>query len=151
MNTLNKWLTLGANFGVIAGLIFLAFQVKQNTLQMRTGTSFSIMQSLNEINLSFYSDSALVDLVNRGEKDFQSLNALERSQFSSFQFSRINLAIHVYRTEEEGISDVLFPYIDFLIQEFHRKPGLQEFLKSIEKEWVGSKELYNMLRVKDLN
>ena len=34
-DTLNKWLTLLANFGVIAGIIFLAFEVRQNEEMLR--------------------------------------------------------------------------------------------------------------------
>ncbi len=28
---LNRWLTLGANFGVLVGIIFLAIEIRQNT------------------------------------------------------------------------------------------------------------------------
>jgi hypothetical protein len=34
LNSLNKWLTLLANFGVVAGLIFLAVEVRQNQLML---------------------------------------------------------------------------------------------------------------------
>jgi hypothetical protein len=35
MNSLNQWLTLVANFGVVAGFILIAFQLQQNTEALR--------------------------------------------------------------------------------------------------------------------
>jgi len=66
MDKLNKWLTLGANLGLIAGLFFLTFQIRQNTKQMRSDASFSINQSLNNLNSSIYQDSTFAELYMRG-------------------------------------------------------------------------------------
>ncbi len=44
MNTeaLNRWLTLTANVGVIAGIVFLAVEIRQNTDMMRAQTRSSV-------------------------------------------------------------------------------------------------------------
>lgn len=51
-DNLNRWLTLGANFGVVVGLIVLIYEVNQNTAMMeaqinqqRTDTAMSEQQS----------------------------------------------------------------------------------------------------------
>jgi hypothetical protein len=35
LDSLNKWLTLSANAGVIAGIVFLAIEISQNTIAIR--------------------------------------------------------------------------------------------------------------------
>jgi hypothetical protein len=49
VDRLNQWLTLGANFGVVIGLVLVAFQFQQNTdavrLQARLGASGSIQNA----------------------------------------------------------------------------------------------------------
>lgn len=44
MDELNKWLTLAANVGVIAGIVFLGLEIQQNT---RTIQASSIQESTN--------------------------------------------------------------------------------------------------------
>ena len=148
MDKLNKWLTLGANLGVIVGLIFLGLQIKQNTSQMRANTSFNINQSVSILNSAWYNNPVLSDILLRGENDFSSLDTIERTQFIKYQFDRINLGIHVLALERDGLSEIHFPYVDFLVQEFHGKPGNQELLVFLDAIWVGSRELYEKLLLK---
>ncbi len=44
MDKLNNWLTLLANFGVIAGIVFLAIEIQQNTEMMQSQTRDSITE-----------------------------------------------------------------------------------------------------------
>ena len=43
---LNQWLTLLANFGVLAGILFLSVEVGQNTQMMRTQTRNAITENI---------------------------------------------------------------------------------------------------------
>ena len=146
MNKINQWMTLVANLVVIVGLIFLTLQIKQNTIQLRANTSYTINQSISTMNSSEYNSPILSDILNRGEENLTSLNPTELRQFIAYQWDRINLAIHMLILEEEGLSDLHFPYVTFLIQQYHNKPGLQEFIVSVEHTWVGDKKLYFRLR-----
>ena len=146
MKKINQWLALGANLVVIVGLIFLTLQIKQNTTQLRANASFTINESISMMNSSEYNNPILSDILNRGEENLTSLNPTELRQFIAYQWDRINLAIHMLILEEEGLSDLHFPYVTFLIQQYHNKPGLQEFIVSVEHTWVGDKKLYFRLR-----
>jgi len=141
-------ITLFANIGVIGGLIFLGYEVQQNTTQLRAESSYSINQALSMLNSGIYNDPVLAEILDRGEKTISSLNSTELCQFIAFQFDRINLGIHVLALEKEGLSEIHFPYVEFLIKEFHKQPGLQEFLVLIQDDWAGSRELYDRLRIK---
>ena len=147
LDKLNAWLTLIANFGVIAGLIFLAYEIRQNTTQLRAEASYSISEALSLQNAGIYGDPVFADIKIRGETDFHSLNQVEREQFVAYQFDRINLAIHYSVLRDEGLTDVHFPYDQFLIREFRSKPGLQQFLRYIDEDWEGSRDLYDQMLV----
>jgi len=57
----NNWLMLAANIGVIGGIIFLAFEVRQNNLMMRSQTRSDISQNISNM-LMQWGDSEYVDL-----------------------------------------------------------------------------------------
>ncbi len=143
------WITLIANLGVVGGLVFVGFEVQQNTTQIRAEASYSINEALSNLNSAIYNDPVFADIVMRGEKEFFSLNPTEQRQFNAYQYDRLNLGIHVLTLEDQGLSQVHFPYVDRLVKDFHRSPGLQEFLVFIEDERVGEPELYERLRIRD--
>ena len=144
---LNAWLTLVANFGVIAGLIFLGYEIRQNTTQLRAEALYSINEAISTLNAGIYNDAVLADIKVRGEADFSSLNQIEREQFSMYQFDRINLAELYLSLKDEGLTDIHFPFDQFLIKEFRSKPGLQQFLKYVDETWEGSRYLYDQMLV----
>ena len=45
---LNKWLSLISNIGVIAGVLFVGFEIQQNTNQMQAEVAQGIMSALRE-------------------------------------------------------------------------------------------------------
>lgn len=146
---ISSWITLIANLGVVGGLVFVGFEVQQNTTQIRAEASYSINEALSNLNSAIYNDHVFADIVVRGEKEFFSLSPTEKRQFNAYQYDRLNLARHISILEDEGLSEVHFPYHDRLVQEFHRNPGLQEFLVFVEDELVGDREFYERLRIRD--
>jgi hypothetical protein len=73
------------------------------------------------------------------------LNAVERYQFASFQFSRLNIAEHALDLEREGVSDLNFRYVEWTVRAFNTKPGLRAFIREHEETYVGSDELLTRL------
>lgn len=142
---LNWWLSVVANLGVIGGLIFVGYEVRQNTIQLRAESSQSITESVNALNGGVYSDPALAEILLRGTEDLAALNALEREQFAAFQFARLNIAEYVLDLEREGVSGLNFRYVEWIVREFNTKPGLRAFIREHEKTYVGSDELLNRL------
>lgn len=145
MDKLNKWITLGANLGVIAGLIFLAFQIKQNTSQMQADASFSINQSLNALNSSIYQDSSFAEIYLRGCHSYSNLNEVEKLRFRAYAFDMLNLYIFADKLENQELSEIHTDISEVMETRFQNNPGLMEFLRSIEKEWAASDELYQKL------
>jgi hypothetical protein len=70
-------ITIIANIGVIAGLAFLAFEIRQNTAQMRAEAAYAIHEDVQRMNQSLYGDSALADLLARSDTEYESLGVAE--------------------------------------------------------------------------
>ncbi len=138
---LNWWLSVVANLGVIGGLVFVGYEVRQNTVQLRAESSRSITETVNALNGGVYSDPELADILLRGTRDLASLNAVERNQFDAFQFARLNIAEYALDLEREGVSDLNFRYVEWIVREFNTRPGLRTFIREHEETYVGSEEL----------
>jgi hypothetical protein len=143
--SLNWWLTLLANLGVLGGLVFVGFEIRQNTAQLRAEGSRSLTEAVNSLNAGVYSDSGLADIVLRGKRDLAGLDAIERERFDRYMFSRLNIAQYILDLESEGISDLNFRYVDFVVQDFNEQPGLRQFIREYERSCVGSDELLDRL------
>ena len=81
LDNLNKWLTLIANVGVLAGIVFLAFEIQQNRLSTEAQTRSNIANMVYE-GLQSWADNptliqALVKLDN-GEELSQEENVVLR-------------------------------------------------------------------------
>ena len=48
-----------ANAGVVAGLVFLGYEIRQNTVQLRADASRAISESMNSMNAGIYNDASL--------------------------------------------------------------------------------------------
>ena len=138
---LNLWLSFITNIAVLVGLIFVGYEIRQNTAQLRAESSQSITESVNALNAGLYSDGELADLLIRGTENLESLNSVERSRFDAFQFARLNIAEYVLDLEREGVSDLNFRYVEWIVSEFNEEPGLRTFIREHEGGYVGSKEL----------
>ena len=51
LDSTNRWLTLAANIGVMAGIIFLAFELQQNTVATQLDAAGRYQASFSEIEL----------------------------------------------------------------------------------------------------
>ena len=129
--------------------MFLGYEIRQNTTQLRVEALYSINDAISTLNGGVYSDAALADIKVRGEADFSSLNQIEREQFIMYQFDRINLAELYIALKDEGLSDIHFPFDQFLIRDFRTKPGLQQFLKYVDDDWEGSRYLFDQMLVSE--
>ena len=60
MERLNQWLTLVANFGVVIGIVFLAYEMRLNTASMKSSTAAQSMSAGNEITLAAATNPGLI-------------------------------------------------------------------------------------------
>jgi hypothetical protein len=66
VDRLNRWLGLFANFGVLAGILFLAFELNQNTVATRLEAASNFNASFSEIEFFIVGNPEFSDLLTKG-------------------------------------------------------------------------------------
>ena len=63
MEKLNSWLALIANLGVIAGIVFLGFEIRQSSTSIETAAYQDLIGRIVEINMATATDEELTTVV----------------------------------------------------------------------------------------
>ena len=82
MDRLNQWLTLIANVGVLAGVLFLAIEVRNSTVAITAQTQDSIADGFIDLNLATINNPNIGLTFAKGLADPHSLSRLEATRFS---------------------------------------------------------------------
>ncbi len=80
LNKINPWLTLLANFGVIAGIVFLAVEIGQNSEMMRAQTRTQLAEELTELFSANMNDQHYAEILLKGNNG-QELTDVEQYQY----------------------------------------------------------------------
>jgi hypothetical protein len=114
---MNQWLTLVANFGVIAGFVFLGFEIQQNSEAINAQTYQSRAESAQELSTTIMDSEHFAPLLAKlGSGLFPQdpavlaeLNPEDRIRLTAFhQFLRITLDNQFYQHEHGFIDDEFF-------------------------------------------
>ena len=101
-DNLNKWLTLFANLGVLAGIIFLSLEIDQsNRIAMREARS-ELTTTRTEISKSAWESAEIAGLMVKLTSNEPELTETEEYQAYSFAMLQINQAISLNATYEAG-------------------------------------------------
>ena len=122
---LNRWLTLGANLGVIAGIIFLGFELRQNNQLLVEEARYSMLQNQKEwayfvSAANNVSDSVMspdgnselskADRIRRGEMIgtllFMWQWEYEQSQSNLFGETEVSIAAYKYGWRNYNIAEI---------------------------------------------
>ena len=146
---LNRTISIIANLGVIIGLIFLGYEVRQNTSQLRADAGYSINEAVDALNSSVYQDREFAALLLQAEQSFSELEHVDRARIVAFFYSELNLADYISKLENEGMSDLHFDYVGYKVNQFWSMPGRREFVEQyvVPSEHFGSDELYRRLTI----
>jgi hypothetical protein len=91
--------------GVVASLVYLSLQIRQNTKSLRAATEIDACRAWNEWDALFAHDEELVLLWQRGANDLQSLNPGEFGRFNSTLVLLFHIAELFYRQNRRGLLD----------------------------------------------
>ena len=69
LRTMNHWIALAANVGVMAGIIFLAYELQQNTVATQLEAATNFQSSFSSIEQTIYADPEFAALLEKGRKD----------------------------------------------------------------------------------
>ena len=66
LDSTNRWLTLAANIGVMAGIIFLAVELQQNTVATQLSAAGSLQGGFSEVELFIAGSPEFSELLDKG-------------------------------------------------------------------------------------
>lgn len=81
LEKLNHWLTLLANVGVLAGIVFLALEIRQNTAATHSATVQSVTDNSTTGLREYAANSDLSRIRLKGDFSHSALTDLERFQY----------------------------------------------------------------------
>lgn len=79
---INEWTTLIANIGVIAGVLVLAYQISENTQQMKDAALQQHDEMIGSWRMNMYSDQRLAELWHESYSGIDQLSEVERIRYS---------------------------------------------------------------------
>jgi hypothetical protein len=77
----NRWLTLGANIGVIVGLLLLVFEIRQNTIAVQTNARQQHFDQHTTLVLARLENPVLLQALMKGSDGLEDLSNEDRAYF----------------------------------------------------------------------
>ena len=116
-------------FGVLAGLVFLGFEIQQNTRAVQNESYLDILSLLSEQQTSLTTDEALSGIVKTGEESPSNLTPDEWYRFSQFVLPRFGVWEYLYLGRLEGtVTDNLWAAYEPYFLGIICKPGYGRWL-----------------------
>jgi hypothetical protein len=115
-----------AAMGVIVSLIYLAVQIRQNTRSVGAASFQQVVDSLADFTSSLSRDRELIEIVIKGNADFDSLDEVERTRFDFAFISFFRRAENVLvQTEYGTVSADTWAGFRETLKSSLRAPGLR--------------------------
>jgi hypothetical protein len=104
---LNKWLTLGANLGVFAGLVLVAYEINQSATNLDLAVSSDGVDNFQQAMEILVQDEDLARLIFRAETSFEELDEFDKWRVSKyldgyFSMSEQDFRVLVSMSEDGG-------------------------------------------------
>jgi hypothetical protein len=100
----NHWLVLTTNLAVIAGIVFLALELRQNTKQLELQSYQSWVAANTELNIAVTAPS-MSAMLSRGQSDSANLTSESYIAYATFQMSMMQMAQSTHYLYLEGSLD----------------------------------------------
>ena len=102
MENLNRWLTLGANIGVLVGIAFLVVEINQNTVSTRIAARDGATQGHIEYVAHLLDSSVLASAIAKADAN-QALSHIETTQLILFHELRWRHYERVFYQYKNGV------------------------------------------------
>ncbi len=106
LDSLNKWLTLLANFGVVAGLVMLALELNHARRLAETDAYVARTQAIGNHFTQYALSENFAELYGRSRNEgLDSLTEVERSRIFGWELARMYRVAGQYYQYEQGFLD----------------------------------------------
>ena len=99
---INRWLSLGANVGVIAGLVFVAMEIQTNTESNIIAIEANYANNWMTVNNTIASDPVLAAILEKGLAGEQ-LTKVETRQLKNLTYMYLTQSFHMLRLYDRGL------------------------------------------------
>ncbi len=111
---------------VVASLLYVGHQVRQNARSVRAGTFADMADSFNRFNLALATDPGLGTVVERGRHDRDGLESAQRFKFDHFQLGIFRIIETLfYQTGQGAAEEDLWQAIHQTLSFEMRQPGVR--------------------------
>lgn len=93
-----------ANIGVIAGIVFLGYELRQNTTAMKSTAAQDIYGQIAHI-FDVRMDSEIMAIIIKGNEQPNSLTRVERDQYQAYLGQTVQAWQNIYFQSREGVYD----------------------------------------------
>ena len=100
---LNNWLTLAANLGVIAGIVFLAFEIRQSNRIALVANETEIRKSYSEFAKEVFANRDSAELLARAANPGAEFDDVEMEMLSAHVFTLLNTWMAVEIAYDNGM------------------------------------------------
>lgn len=115
---------------VLVTLVYLAVQVKRNTLALKSAAAQAVHENFANWYSSAQSDSKLLDISTKGIRDYSSLSESEKAQFIAMFMSLSSHTQNAFVKWQEGsLSVELWRGWEYVSMNFFSTPGGRLFWK----------------------
>ena len=130
---LNTWLAVLANIGVLAGVVFLAMEIRQNTSTVQIG-NFQGSLALSMQLESWMLDSEFANLWYQGLSDHSQLTGPQKMQFDSYFGQSLNVWEFAFNAHQsEAMSDVTWNSWNDYYSSWIRQDTLSDLWKTSKR------------------
>ena len=105
---LNRWLTLGANVGVLVGLIFVALEIRQANKIALVSTELGVRDAYSQLNETVYSNREVADVLYRARDPKTEFNGADSEIAEKYAYRNINTWVGTETAYENGPSPAVF-------------------------------------------
>jgi len=136
MDKLNRWLTFGANVGVLAGIVLLIFELEQNREIMRAQTRNELSVQIVDLLRDVSTNSQTASLITQA-KNGEVLTPAEATQFRHRAAAMLRYFENVHYQYRQGMYDEA----EFAAQE----DAWRDFMRAGEyvSEWCRIRETFS--------
>ena len=127
LDSVNRWLTLMSNFGVIAGIAFLAYELQQNTVATQLESASNFQSAFTDVEILIAENAEFAELLRKGRDDEATSGADKVRLQAFYRTVTRNWQIHYFQYQSDALGEGIWQGTRALISEtFRQDHGLYE-------------------------
>ncbi len=131
---LNEWASIGeiiTSLAVVASLVYVAFEIKQNTDSLQQSSYQSVLDRLSSHDMMVAADKDLHRIVSSAENPDIELSEEDWSRFEHFAFPKMGEWEYMFlASEANAISQIQWTAFEPYFTQLYCQPGYQKFWKN---------------------